>query len=133
MIWSWSAFIFVPRIFPQPTTQTMMSHSHPESSPPGSISTSPASCLLCLPSPLYPSRLLTSLQYSLLNQIFFGQFYLPNRAFNFGQFGLLGFHLIYLLSLLFLICVSHIFSFSFIVKKKKKYGSRYLKSSSLSF
>src|SRR5882672_9252791 len=72
MTLSWSAFIFVPRIFPQPTIRTMTSHSMISSSSfitPWLFSTSPASCPSCSSSILYTSRLPSSPQCFLPSQV----------------------------------------------------------------
>src|SRR5882672_3414854 len=72
MTLSWSAFILVLRIFPQPTIQTMTSHLMINSSSvitPWLFSTSPASCLSCSSSILYTSRLPSSLQCSLPSRV----------------------------------------------------------------
>src|SRR5882672_525825 len=86
MTLSWSGFIFVPRIFPQPTIWTMTSHLMIDWSSvitPCLFSTSLESHPLCSPSPLHPSHLLSSLQCSLLSQVF-DQLHLPSRTL-FGQ------------------------------------------------
>src|SRR5882672_3242178 len=136
MMLSWSTFIFVPRIFPQPTIWMMTSHSMISSSSiitPWLFSMSPASCLSCSSSILYTSRLPSSPQCFLPSRVLVTSIFRPKpSSVNLVSTPFAPSHFL----LIFLSSASPMSSHSHLWSKKKNFfydGSQYLKSSSLSF